>query len=199
MKIKYNRISTSSQNLDRQQLNKNKFDFIIDEVCSGSISFFERKGSKKIINLIQLNRVSEIHTSSIDRIGRNIIDILQVSEYLQKNNVNLFVENIGIYSLLNNKPNPTFKIILSVLGSLAEIEREFLMERQKIGIEIAKLKGGIYNGRAKNTKQSNEDFIKKYQVAYNELLNGSTLKRSSLLGECSIGTTQRLKKLITSN
>lgn len=50
-----------------------------------------------------------------------------------------------------------------------------------------------------NTKQSSEDFIKKYQIAYNELLNGSTLKRSSLLGECSIGTAQRLKKLIVSN
>jgi len=62
----------------------------------------------------------------------------------------------------------------------------------------AKLKG-VYKGRAMNTKQSSEDFIKKYQIAYNELLNGSTLKRSSLLGECSIGTAQRLKKLIVSN
>lgn len=198
MKIKYNRISSSSQNLERQQLNKNQFDLIIDEICSGSVSFFERKESKKIINLIRLSKVTEIHTSSIDRIGRNIIDILLVSEYLQKNNVNLFVENIGIYSMINNKPNPTFKLIVSVLGNVAEMERETLLERQKAGIAIAKLKGGIYNGRKFGTTQSNEDFIKKYQVAYNELVNGSTLKRSSLLGECSIGTTQRLKKLIVS-
>ena len=113
--------------------------------------------------------------------------------------MNLFVENIGIYSLINSKPNPTFKLIVSVLGNVAEMERETLLERQKVGIQIAKLKGGVYNGRAKNTKQTSQDFIKKYQVAYNELLNGSTLKRSSLLGECSIGTTQRLKKLIFSN
>lgn len=197
MKIKYNRISTSSQNLDRQQLNKNKFDLIIDEVCSGSISFFERKGSKKILSLIRLNKVESLHITSIDRIGRNIIDILQVSEYLQKNTVNLFVENIGIYSMIQNKPNPTFKLIVSVLGNVAEMERETLIERQRAGIKIAKLKG-VYSGRAKNTKQSNEDFIKKYQVAYDELVIGSTLKRSSLLGECSIGTAQRLKKLIIS-
>lgn len=199
MKIKYNRISSNSQNLERQQLNKNKFDLIIDEICSGSTSFFERKESKKIINLIQLNRLNEIHITSIDRIGRNILDILRVVEYLNKKNVNLFVENIGIYSLINSKPNPTFKLIVSVLGNVAEMERETLLERQKVGIQIAKLKGGVYNGRAKNTKQTSQDFIKKYQVAYNELLNGSTLKRSSLLGECSIGTTQRLKKLIFSN
>lgn len=198
MKIKYNRISNISQNLDRQKLSENEFDLIIDEVCSGSVSFFERKGSKKIINLIHLNKVESLHINSIDRIGRNIIDILQVAEYLDKKNVNLFVENIGIYSRINNKPNPTFKLIISVLANLAFFERETLLERQKVGIEIAKLKGA-YKGRAKGTKQSNEDFIKKYQVAYNELLNGSTLKRSSLLGECSIGTTQRLKKLIVPN
>lgn len=198
MKIKYNRISSSSQKLDRQQLNKKQFDLIIDEVCSGSISFFERKESKKIINLIRLNKVESLHITSIDRIGRNILDILLVSEYLQKNLVNLFVENIGIYSMINNRPNPTFKLIVSVLGNVAEMERETLLERQKAGIAIAKLKG-VYKGRTKGTKQSSENFIKKYQVAYNELLNGSTLKRSSLLGECSIGTTQRLKKLIISN
>jgi len=197
MKIKYNRISSISQNLERQQLNKNQFDLIIDEVCSGSISFFERKGSKKIINLIRLNKVESLHITSIDRIGRNILDILKVVEYLNKNTINLFVENIGIYSMINNKPNPTFKLIVSVLGNVAEMERETLLERQKTGIAIAKLKG-VYKGRKTNTKQSSEDFIKKYQVAYNELLKGSTLKRSSLLGECSIGTTQRLKKLIVS-
>jgi len=195
MKIKYNRISTEGQNLDRQNLNKNRFDLIIDEVCSGTVSFFERKGSKNIINLIRLNKVESLHITSIDRIGRNIIDILQVSEYLQLNNVNLFVENIGIYSMINNKPNSTFLLIISVLANVASMERETLLDRQRSGIEIAKLKG-VYKGRAIGTKQSNEDFIKKYQVAYKELVKGSTLKRSSLLGECSIGTTQRLKKLI---
>lgn len=194
MKIKYNRISTEGQNLDRQNLNKNQFDLTIDEVCSGSISFFERKESKKIVNLIRLNKVESLHISSIDRIGRNILNILTVVEYLHTNNVNLFVENIGIYSMIQNKPNPTFKLIVSVLGNVAEMERETLLERQQVGIEIAKLKG-VYKGRSKGTRQSDKDFIKKYQIAYDELLNGSTLKRSSLLGECSIGTAQRLKRL----
>ena len=79
------------------------------------------------------------------------------------------------------------------MGNVAEMERETLLEQQKTGIAIAKLKGGVYNGRKFGTRQSSEDFIKKYQVAYNELLHVSTLKRSSLLGECSIGTSQRLK------
>ena len=54
---------------------------------------------------------------------------------------------------------------------------------------FAKLKG-VYKGRLNGTKQSDKDFIEKYQIAYNELVNGKTLKRSSLLGECSIDTAQ---------
>lgn len=198
MKVKYNRVSTDSQNISRQNINRGEFDLVIDEVCSGSISFFERKESKKLVNLIRMNKVESITITSIDRIGRNILDILKVVDYLNNNQINLHVENIGINSLIQSKPNPTFKLIISVLGNVAEMERQAILDRQKIGIQIAKLKGNVYKGRLKGTKQTREEFIKKYQVAYNELLEGSTLKRASLLGECSIATAQRLKKLILS-
>ena len=75
------------------------------------------------------------------------------------------------------------------------MEREFMLSRQKAGIQIAKIKG-VYKGRLAGSKQTHEQFIAKYKVAYDELKSGATLKRASLLGECSIGTCQRLKKLI---
>jgi len=195
MKIKYNRISTSDQSLDRQQLNTESFDLTIDEVSSGSISFFDRKGGLKVLKLIDNNKVNEVCITAIDRIGRDIIDILSTVKYFTERKVNLFVENLGLYSMIDGKPNPTFKLIVSVLGNVAELERLSMLERQKIGIQIARLKGK-YKGRSEGTKQTKEQFIKKYQTAYNELEGGSTLKRASLLGECSIGTCQRLKRLL---
>ena len=149
----------------------------------------------KIINLIENNKVTEVVVSSIDRLGRSILDIISTVEYFTKNNVNLFVENLGLYSMINSQPSDTFKLIASVLGSVSEIEKKNILERQRQGIAIAKLKG-VYKGRANGTKQSKSQFIKKYKVAFDELSQGSTLKRASLLGECSIGTCQRLKKLI---
>ncbi len=195
MKVKYNRISTQDQNINRQNLNINNFDLTINEISSGSISFFERKGGIQFVNLLTTRSIKELHITSIDRLGRDILNILEVVKFLTDNNINLFVENLGLFSLINSKPNPSFKLIVSVLGSVAELERENILERQKQGIEIAKAKG-IYKGRKKGTKISDSDFIKKYNVAYNELKAGSTLKRASLLGECSIHTCQRLKKLL---
>tara|TARA_R110002072_G_scaffold59514_1_gene151489 strand:- start:84794 stop:85411 length:618 start_codon:yes stop_codon:yes gene_type:complete len=195
MIIKYNRVSTSDQNLDRQNLNKEKYDTTINEIGSGANSFFQRKGGKKLLHIINSKRVEEVHVSSIDRLGRNIIDILTVIDFFNKRHVNLFVENIGLFSLIDKKPNSTFNLIISVLGNVAQMEREFLLSRQKTGIAIAKMKG-VYKGRLLGTKQTKEQFITKYKIAYNELKSGATLKRASLLGECSIGTCQRLKRLI---
>lgn len=195
MKIRYNRVSTSTQNLGRQQVNGNNYDLTIDDVSSGSIPFFDRSGGKQFLNILKKDNVKELHIQSIDRLGRNIIDILQVVQYLNENDINLFVQNLGLYSLVNSKPNQSFKLIISVLGNIAEMERENLLERQKVGIELAKTRG-VYKGRKKGSTISDTNFIKKYQIAYNELKKGETIERASLLGKCSIGTAFKLKKLI---
>lgn len=195
MKVKYNRKSTSEQSMDRQLQNSNEFDLIINDTSSGSIPFKKRNGGAKIVTLIENKNITEVVVSSIDRLGRSILDIISTVEYFTKNDVNLFVENLGLYSMINSQPSDTFKLIASVLGSVSEIEKKNILERQRQGIAIAKLKG-VYKGRANGTRQPNSRFIKKYKVAYDELLQGSTLKRASLLGECSIGTCQRLKKLL---
>ena len=78
--------------------------------------------------------------------GRDIIDILTMIEYFNSKSINLYVENIGVFSMIGEKPNPTFKMIASVLGNVAEMERNNMLERQKAGIELAKLQGK-YKGR----------------------------------------------------
>jgi DNA invertase Pin-like site-specific DNA recombinase len=143
--------------------------------------------------------VSEVHVSSIDRLGRNILDILTVIEYLNEKSVLLFVENIGMYSMADNKINPAFKMIISVLGNVAEMERDYLRERQKQGIEIAKAKG-IYKGRLYGVKLTNEQLLDKYKVVAKELTeNKQSLRRAALLGGCSLGTAQKIKKIFKDN
>ena len=73
---------------------------------------------------------------------RNILDILTVCQFFTNNMVNLYVENIGMYSLVDGKQNPIFKMIVSVLGNVSEMERNNMLERQKQGIEIAKATKG---------------------------------------------------------
>lgn len=195
MKAKYIRVSTLDQNTERQQVNSDKFQSVYIDKISGAIPFFERPQGKKLTKDITNSKVDEVHISSIDRMGRNILDILTVSEFFNQNNVNLYVENIGMYSLVDGKPNPIFKMIISVLGNVAEMERTNMLERQRQGIEIAKAKGK-YKGRLYGAVMNDEEFLKKYKKVKQELENGESLRRAAKLGECSLGTAQKVKRLI---
>lgn len=196
MKVKYVRVSTLDQNTERQQINSDEFKYIYIDKISGAVPFFERPQGKKLTKDITNNKVDEVHISSIDRMGRNILDILTVSEFFNQNNVNLYVENIGMYSMVDGKPNPIFKMIISVLGNVAEMERTNMLERQRQGIEIAKAKGK-YTGRLYGAVMSDDEFLIKYKKVKQELENGESLRRAAKLGECSLGTAQKVKRLIS--
>jgi DNA invertase Pin-like site-specific DNA recombinase len=196
-KVKYIRVSTEEQNTGRQEINAKEFSKIYIDKTSGSIQFTERKEAKKLLADIENGIVSEIHISSIDRLGRNIIDILTMVEFFNQNGIKLFVENIGMFSLIDNKPNPSFKMIVSVLGNVAEMERTNMLERQRQGIELAKAKG-TYKGRLYGTRMSDDEVLNKYKSVVRELKNGESLRRSAKLGGCSLGTAQKIQRLIAS-
>jgi DNA invertase Pin-like site-specific DNA recombinase len=83
MKVKYIRVSTIEQNTDRQT------DFAgityIDE-CSGSIAFKDRPNAKK---LLFNNDIKEVHIHSIDRLGRNTLDIMQTIQNFTNRGINV--------------------------------------------------------------------------------------------------------------
>jgi DNA invertase Pin-like site-specific DNA recombinase len=194
-KVKYVRVSTEEQNTARQQKNESSFDKTYVDKISGSVSFFDRPQSKKLINDITIGKIVEVHVVSIDRIGRNILDILTVCEFFNNNDVNLYVENIGMFSMVDGKSNPIFKMIVSVVGNVAEMERINMLERQKAGIEIAKAKG-VYKGRLYGSRMTDDEFLKKYKKVEVELRNGESLRRSAKLGGVSLGVAQKVKRLM---
>ena len=192
-KVKYIRVSTLEQNTQRQQKNENDFAKTYIDKISGAISFFERPQGRKLINDILSKKINEVHVMSIDRIGRNILDILTVCEFFTNHNVNLYVENIGMYSMIDGKQNPIFKMIVSVLGNVSEMERNNMLERQRQGIEIAKA-NGVYKGRLYGSRMTTEEFLNKYKKVASELENGESLRRAAALGGVSLGVAQRVKK-----
>lgn len=194
-KVKYIRVSTEEQNTGRQEINSKEFSKIYIDKTSGSIKFAERKEGSKLLADIEKGLISEIHINSIDRLGRSIIDILTIVEFFNQKSIKLFVENIGMFSLVSNKPNPSFKMIISVLGNVAEMERNNMLERQKQGIELAKF-NGTYKGRLYGSKMSNDEVLIKYKAVVRELKNGESLRRASKIGGCSLGTAQKIQKIL---
>ena len=138
MKARYIRTSTLNQNEARQLAKQHADEVLFIDKVSGTIPFIDREHAKRLIDEIEVGQIDYLSVSSIDRLGRNTIDVLQTIDKLTKAGVVLKVDNLGLESLVNGKENPTFKLISSVLANISEMERTALRERQLEGIEIAK-------------------------------------------------------------
>jgi len=190
--IKYIRVSSRDQNVDRQL---SDLEYYID-YCSGSIKFEDRPFGKKIIHEIKKGLIEKIHVHSIDRLGRNTVDILTTIEFFNKNGVILYIENLGISNLLNGKVNEVFNLIISVLANVSEMERRTLLERQQEGIQKAVQKG-IYKGRLKGTKESSEKFISKYPHVVKLLKKGNlSLNEIAIITKVSKSTVFKVSRYV---
>jgi DNA invertase Pin-like site-specific DNA recombinase len=200
--VKYIRVSTTEQNVDRQK--ERGITQYIDK-CSGSIPFKEREASGKLMNEI-LNqqskpdlpaskRITTIKVDAISRLGRNLKDILATVELFTNWGICLVSEKEGISTMIDGKENPTAKMVLSILATLSEYERELILERQREGIRAAHLRGIYKNGgRPKETPQN---FISKPKNAkcLKLLMEGRSIREAALLAEVSSATSLKVKKI----
>lgn len=195
MKARYIRVSTASQNLERQLKTKNPNEELFTDVCSGSIPFADREEGMKLLNAIESLKISHLTVHAIDRLGRNLLDILNTLELMENHGVTVKVDNLGIESRVKGKPNAAFKLIISVLANISEMERETMLERQREGIAVARAKG-IYKGRLRGTQEDKEVFLSKYPEVIKHLRKGYSIRNIAKLSDVSIGTVQKVKSAI---
>lgn len=161
MRILYVRVSSLTQNSDRQKVNKEDFDYLVEDKCSGGIEFFKREGGKKIKALLDRNEISTLYVHQIDRLGRNLRDILNTIHTFNSHNIPIHFINPGLKTLNDDgTENPFAKMMISILGTIGEMEKSQIAERQREGIDIARAKG-VYSGRKKGTKENPIKFLSK--------------------------------------
>ena len=160
-KILYVRFSSTSQNGERQTINAEKYDAVYEECVSGTIPFAERPIGKKLMADIKSKKVVEVCVIEVSRIGRSLLDVCKMIEFFTTHNVKLTIENMGISSLLDNgSKNPTFQLVIGILATIAEQEKEAIVERTTMGRVNARLKGVVF-GRKEGWKEKREDFMDK--------------------------------------
>lgn len=163
MKILYSRVSTSSQSLERQIELQQNYDVVIkDKGVSGSIPFFQRPHSEKLVEYLESGEVEQIDVHSIDRLGRNLKDILITIERIHSYEVSIYIISQGLLTLdkETGEINPTTKLILSVMGSVSEMERNLIRERIKHSLRVKKSRGELV-GRKKGSVESRRKFLNK--------------------------------------
>ena len=139
MKIGYVRCSTIEQNEARQMkmMEEEGVEKLFIDKASGKNT--ERKEFREMMDYIRSGDI--VVVESISRIARNTRDLLSIISELTQ-------EGVEFVSLKENidTSTPQGRFMLTVFGALAELERENILERQREGIEIAKLEGK-YKGR----------------------------------------------------
>ena len=192
MRAKYIRVSTVGQNTDRQQ---GEFDGLeYTDICSGSIAFIDRPEASK---LLSNKDITEVHVHSIDRLGRNTLDIMQTIKDFTDKGINVVSTKEGLQTLIDGKENPVAKMMVGILGTLAEFELSRIKERQAEGIAKAKAKGN-FKGRKTGSSEDLDTFINKAstQSILKHLRNNESVRRTALLSKTSEGTVKKVKRKI---
>ena len=162
----YARVSSKGQNLDRQiekfkKLGADDRDIITEKKSGKNIE--DREAYKAMRNQL-LRNGDTLVIASLDRLGRNKSNIKEELEFFKSNNIRVKVLDIPttmidfpqgqewVLDMVNN-------ILIEVLGSIAEQERETIKKRQAEGIAAAKRKGTVKFGRPKATKPNNWDEV----------------------------------------
>ena len=156
----YVRVSTKEQNTDRQLIAYKEADETYIDKMSGKDT--NRPELQKLLNNLAVGDV--VVVKSLDRLSRNTKDLLELVEVIKSKQATLKVLDFNGMELTTDTPMGEF--FLTMIGALAQLERQNIKQRQAEGIAVAKSKG-IYKGRAKGTiKLKQEDkkrFVKLYQ------------------------------------
>lgn len=149
MKVGYVRVSSVDQNTDRQ-LDGVELDKVFEEKISGKT----RERPQLILCIDYLREGDTLFVHSMDRLARNLKDLLNiVSELTEKNvTVTFKTENLTF----GGKDNPMGYLMLSVFGAVNQFEIANLKLRQKEGIAKAKARGQHFGRKSLSKKKVNE-------------------------------------------
>jgi DNA invertase Pin-like site-specific DNA recombinase len=154
-RIGYARVSTTDQDLDLQttKLQAEGCSIIRSEKVSGA----SRQGRTELATIIEFLRPGdELVVTRLDRLGRDTRDVLNLIHECEQRGA--FVTVLDPHVSTRGEMG---QLVLTVLGMVAQMERRFIKERQREGIELAKTQG-IYSG---GKRRLDRDRIKQMAAA----------------------------------
>jgi DNA invertase Pin-like site-specific DNA recombinase len=115
-------------------------------------SLAERKQLTAAMDYVRENDIFVV--TKLDRLARSVADLMTIIQALERKQVGVRILNLGM-----DTQTPTGKLMLTVLGAIAQFEREMMLERQREGIAKAKSEGR-YKGRKPIDAQRRKSIFK---------------------------------------
>jgi DNA invertase Pin-like site-specific DNA recombinase len=202
--IIWSRVSSTSQDNQRQVLNLKQVagekgwtvKRVFEEKVSGTVKSTDRKEFNKLLEYLIQNDIKLVLISEISRIGRKVVDILNVVDTFHKRGIAIYVQQFNMVSMQDGKENPMVMLLLQMMSIGSEMENNLRKVRQSEGIALAKLQQK-YNGRVEGSKANKDNQLQKYSDVV-DLLKKSELsiRRISTITSRSINTVRKVKQLL---
>ena len=193
----YIRVSTNHQNLENQQLEIEKFakknGFKIDKWIEEKISGTKRPESRRLGKEImeECKKGDIVIATEISRFGRSLIMIMNVLQYFLE-------KNIQVWTIKDNYrlgDDIQSKVLAFAFGLSAEIERQLISERTKLGINRARDEGK-HIGRAKGRKNDYYKLSPHEDYIFEQLKEGKSKKEiAETLAVCEKTLAKHIKRL----
>lgn len=140
-KFGYVRVSSDGQNTERQLA-----DLTLDRLFVDHASGKDTNRPELQNLLTHLRNGDEIYVHSMDRLARNLQDLLRLVEKITSAQATLVFVKENLTFSPDKESSPMAVLLLQLLGAVAQFERSLIKERQREGIEKAKARGA-YKGR----------------------------------------------------
>ena len=203
----YARVSSTT---DRQNTNRQVSDLttyavglkyevcqIFKEHISGAKKNQDRPVLQECMEYCKQNCVDILLVSELSRLGRNAFEVLACVKELLDCGINLFMQKEQITLLdREGKPSMIAPVMIAILSTCAELERDNIQYRLKSGYNNYREKGGKV-GRKIGSVKSVEKIKEEYREVIRELERGESIRRTAKLHDVSISTVQRIKKLFS--
>lgn len=140
--VAYIRVSTEEQNEARQLESMEKLE--IDKTFTEKVSAKDANRPQLQAMLDYVREGDTVHVHDFSRLARSTKDLLDIVDKLNDKGVRLISNKEKL-----DTSTPTGKLMLTMIGAIAQFERESLLERQREGIAIAKKEGKYKGGKEK--------------------------------------------------
>ena len=199
--LKYNQLDQSSDlNINKPRLSvlPNGDQILnITDICSKTLPFKKRENYKIISQMVEKNQMDTIIFPSLNKLGYNKLDILKTIKEFDDKGVNVCLKKENINTKNEDKSsNTVIYSILNFLISLFQNEYEIRKERQKDGIEKARLKGNYKKVGGQKPRLSIDQFFNKPKNSFclEELKKGNSIRKSAINSDISAAQALKVKK-----
>ena len=140
------------------------------------------------------NHVDMLLVTEVSRLGRSTLEMLKALDMLHKHKVSVYIQSLNIETLLPDKTvNPLSSLITTLLGELAAMERQNILDRLNSGRALYIQKGGRL-GRNPGSFKSRDQKKEEYKEAISLLKKGYSIRNVAKLTGRAVSTIQTIKK-----